>query len=119
MNNNSDHELIERISPESVRVRFEGVFDNESVIWNAHIRTLQDKFHNIQGDVWQNTDVFAMRQSIDISENAAGYIIEIVLNLAEIDEAAIKRTIIMVRKYKRLHLGFHEYGEVVTFKLAE
>ena len=36
------------------------------------------------------------------------------LNLAVIDEPAIRKTLIMVRNYKRLGFGRHEWGEVPT-----
>lgn len=61
----------------------------------------------------------SIRQSIEVSENNNSYAVNIALNLKKIDEAAIERTIIMVRKYKFLHFGCHEYGETVTFKRTD
>jgi len=103
------YELVERISSARVLIRFTGPFHHEPVVWQADIRTLRDKFGGIQSGHEQHD----FRQSIEIFENNESYSINIALNLNEIDEAAIKRTIIMVRKYKRLHLGYHEYGEAV------
>jgi len=39
----------------------------------------------------------------------------VVLDIPRIDEPAILRTIIMIRNYKRLYPGRHEFGEPRTF----
>lgn len=111
-----DYELLERISDESVAIRFVGRFNDMQVVWDARITTLQYKCRETQSDVAHIGEPCRLRQSIDICENSDGYNIDIALNLARIDEAAIKRTIIMIRKYKRLHIGHHEYGEAITLK---
>ena len=101
---------------EHVRIRFTGLFHNTQVIWNANIYTLQNRFrHGAQSSTYVINEL-PIKQCIDICENTDSYDIDIALNLSQIDQATIKRTIIMVRKYKRLHLGRHEYGETITFK---
>jgi hypothetical protein len=42
--------------------------------------------------------------------------IEIGLNLPKIDETTILKTIIMVRQYKRLSHGRHDYGEKISVR---
>jgi hypothetical protein len=111
-----DFELLNRESDACISIRFVGPFNNRQVIWNATIRTLQDKFSEATAAPTTGFAKKCFKQSINISENNEYYAIEIALNLRQIDEAAIKRTIIMIRKYKRLHIGCHEYGEAVTFK---
>jgi len=111
-----DYELVNRESDACVNICFIGSFNNRQVIWNAKIQTLKNKFSKSLPDLEAGVDEHPLRQSIDISENNEHYAINVALNLRQIDEAAIKRTIIMVRKYKRLHSGCHEYGEAVMFK---
>lgn len=109
-----EYELVKRISKDCVYIRFTGPFNNSQVLWDAKIHTLEDKSkHRLKAGIGQ----CSLKQSINISENNNSYNIDIALNLKEIDEAAIKRTIIMIRKYKRLHLGYYEYGEAFTFNL--
>lgn len=110
------YELVERQSDCCVKIRFPGVYNGVEVIWNARIQTLQDKLRSNQKDKSSDKEACSLHQSIMISETVQGYSIDIALNLKEIDVAAIKRTIIMIRKYKRLHPGLHEYGEAITYK---
>jgi len=49
------------------------------------------------------------KQFIDIEIEGKVYKVTVALNLKQFDQAAVERTIIMVRKYKRLQLGRHEY----------
>ena len=112
----SDFELINRESDVCVSIRFIGSFNNRQVIWNAKIHTLQNKFRESIAAAEPGSTEQTLRQSIDISKENEDYGIEVALNLREINEAVIKRTIIMIRKYKRLHSGCHEYGESVMFK---
>ena len=107
------YQLIESDSESRCRVQFVGQFNQQSVVWDVTIRTLQDYIEefgqtgNVHGQVF--------RQFIEIEPSDSCFRAQVVLKLDRIDHAAIGRTIIMFRKYKRLHLGRHEYGEPVTF----
>jgi hypothetical protein len=113
INTGQSYELVERISAARVLICFTGLFHHALTIWQADIRTLEDKFSGLPLEHGQHS----FRQSIEILENNESYSINIALSLNEVDDAAIKRTIIMVRKYKRLQLGYYEYGEAITFKV--
>ena len=115
MNKSLEYEVLDHSSTASVSIRFMSVFNHQQIVWNAHIHTLQDKFNRNQYDKKQYAIDGGLKQSIEISGSADSYNIEITLNLSEINAAAIKRTMIMIRKYKNLHLGSHYFGEVVTF----
>jgi len=84
-------------------VQFTGEFESRVVVWNACIRTVKEyaKHHEVADDP---------KQVIDIWIEEGSYLIDIALNLEQINRAVIERTIIMVRKYKRLRKGRHEYG---------
>ena len=82
---------------------FEGRFDGVAVVWNASIVTLDEyaKSHAVADDPMQ---------FIEIRLENGVYFLEVGLNVAQIDHAVVERTIIMIRNYKRLRFGRHEYG---------
>ena len=111
-----EYRIIERISDQSVKLEFAGVFEGKEITWDARIKTLSACYLDLQGREFNSQHPVELRQFIEIRECNQSYHAEIGLNLKQIDEPAIKRTIIMMRKYKRLHLGRHEYGEAISFE---
>lgn len=110
----SQHLLINRISDQHVHVKFIGNFQGQLLVWNAFVRTMRDYY---EYELKQSADEkIALRPFIKIEKEDSSYKISLVLNLDKIDEAAIKKSIIMVRKYKRLSVGRHEYGDVCYFE---
>ncbi|HEX5638057.1 MAG TPA: hypothetical protein VFY78_13270 [Gammaproteobacteria bacterium] len=115
-----DYTLLQRLSPEHVELQFEGVLNGQRVTWHAHIRTLKDycqeQLHKSQQ---AQTDTCVQAQPfIDINIQNHVHQLTVALNLPAIDEPAIMRTIIMIRQYKRLQTGRHQYGEIATFNFA-
>ena len=108
-----NHLLIDRLSDEHVHIQFIGYFQEQQIVWHAVIRTMRDYYESELKKT--SGDKFELRQFIDIEKKDGGYRINLVLNLNKIDEAAIQKSIIMIRNYKRLSLGLHEYGEVQYF----
>lgn len=85
---------------------------NQEIVWDATLLTLAH-FHAEQLFSAQPTVRSAF---IDIGdESASGHALRVVLDIPYIDEVAILRTIIMIRNYKRLHPGRHEFGESRCF----
>jgi hypothetical protein len=79
------------------RVRFTGYFEGRRVIWDCTLSTLA--FLGLH------------RNFIDVGEQGgAGVAIDIGLDLPSIEVSAIQKTIIMVRQYKLLSAGRHEFG---------
>ena len=107
-----DYRLIHRHSPASVHIQFTGVFQQQPVVWDAVIQTLNTYFDHTLAAKLEPGQCVQLRQFIEIKSAVTDLQIQIGLNLDEIDDAAIKRSIIMIRKYKRLHVGRHEYGDV-------
>jgi len=99
---NTSYLLLTEIPANKVFVQFEGRFENKPVVWNACIRTVEDysRNHPVSEDP---------SQFIDIKKEHNIYNLEIALNIYQIDQAVIERTIIMIRKYKKLKPGRHEY----------
>jgi hypothetical protein len=104
--------LLAAPGAEHARFAFPGSFQGEPMIWDATLLTLA-RYHADQPDAGQSVVRSAF---LEIGgETAHGRAIRVALDVARIDEAAILRTIIMVRQYKRLHSGRHEFGEPRTF----
>ncbi len=94
-------------SDDCAGIRFLGTFQGAEVIWDATVMTLT--CYNAR-QVQENKPA-VQRQFIDIAPT--GDILRrivIGLGLKKIDMPALMKTIIMVRKYKRLHTGRHEFG---------
>jgi len=91
------------------------MFEGKEVVWGANIKTLYACYLERKSAI-SDEHAQKLHQFIDIKLCNKTYQVEIGLNLKQIDEPAIKRAIIMMRKYKRLHFGRHEYGEAIQFK---
>ncbi len=91
---------------------FSGRFQNREIVWDASLLTLA-RYHTEQPAASQPVVRSAFLEVG--SAGTHGHAIRIVLDIAEIDEPAILRSIIMVRNYKRLHSGRHEFGEPREF----
>ncbi len=84
-------------------LKFIGMFHGELVVWNACIRTIDDyaQHYKVADDPLQ---------FIEIGVDNDVCFLQVGLNIPIIDKAALERTILMIRKYKRLQQGRHEYG---------
>jgi hypothetical protein len=103
--------LIEPALPSRTRFSFAGPFEGQETVWDATLLTLE-AHHATEPP----TDRMQRRSFIEIGPaTAAGRVVRIVLDVAAIDEGVILRTIIMMRQYKRLHAGRHEFGEPREF----
>jgi len=107
-----DYESLTTLNSGYVRFRFIGEFMGKSIIWDAHLYTLAYYVYEVANLSHANASI---RQFIHVrDESKMGRKIEIGLNLSLIDEPAIVKTMIMVRQYKRLTNGLHEYGETIS-----
>jgi hypothetical protein len=104
------YELLLPLGGDHCHLRFSGPYQGKLVIWDAYLQTLAYYVRNRAP-----ADPLA-RQFIEVGdEGPQGRLIRIGLNLPKIDEPVVLKTLIMVRQYKRLALGRHEFGEWVQF----
>ena len=107
-----DFECLTPMNQAAVQFRFVGKFIDESVIWDAHLYTLAYYVYEVAKLSQKGTSI---RQFIHVGDvDNMGRKIEIGLNLSLIDRPAIIKTMIMVRQYKRLTNGRHEYGKTIS-----
>jgi hypothetical protein len=95
---------------ERAHIQFTGMFQGNEVIWDAVIVTLayyyREQYH---AGKLPGAD-FSLPQFIEVEAAADGmWKLKVGLNVPCIDDATLRKTIIMIRNYKRLHLGLHEY----------
>jgi hypothetical protein len=101
------YNLLAPPEPSQARFAFTGSFQNQEIRWDTTLVTLAH-YHAAQPESVQPM----MRTAfLEIGgETAHGRAIRVALDIPVIDEATILRTIIMIRNYKRLHPGRHEFG---------
>lgn len=86
-----------------ISVRFIGRFDGEEIVWDMTLRTLGHRPSKESGPT---------RQFMEIADaNDGSRRIEVALAVPVIDHPTIAKTIVMIRNYKRLRPGRHEWGD--------
>lgn len=98
--------------PDSIAsVLFLGNFQGEIVLWNMTVATLAHyRLHESQSIAPAQKSILNC-PFIEIIEGTEGvFPLRVGLDLAEIDEPVIKKTIIMIRNYKRLVIGTIQFG---------
>ncbi|VAW68214.1 hypothetical protein MNBD_GAMMA09-1797 [hydrothermal vent metagenome] len=86
-----------------IYIHFEGKFQGVDVVWHACTQAVDD--YSVQSKVLQDP-----RQFINVYIEEGVYYIGVALNVPLINRVVIEQTIIMIRKYRRLQIGRHEYG---------
>jgi len=104
--------LLDPVQPQRAHFAFCGPFEGQDTVWEARLSTL-DAYHHAQPPVVAAVE---RRPFIEIAAPTTnGRAVHIVLDVPAIDEAVILRTIIMMRQYRRLRVGRHEFGEPRRF----
>lgn len=94
-------ELLERPGGASLRLRFNGPFEGSVVTWDATFTTLANG--QSPGQVQRNF--------IEIGDKTPhGIALTVGLNVPCIDIPTVRKAILMIRQYKRLARGRHEFG---------
>ncbi|UCE77458.1 MAG: hypothetical protein JSU62_04515 [Gammaproteobacteria bacterium] len=92
-----------------VRVRFSGRFESAEVVWDCEFVTLQHE-QQCHGGAPRG-EVDSLRSFIEIgAPGAQGVPVRVGLDIARIDRPAILKMMVMMRNYKRLRRGRHEFG---------
>lgn len=98
---------------ERVDVEVWGAFQGRPVRWQVELMTLR-AYHGLCVQRGRQTE--SVRPFLDVGE-AEGDTrpIRVGLDVPIIDQATVIKAVIMILKYKRLHVGRHEYGEARRF----
>lgn len=99
------YKLIQQTDSQLAHIQFEGLFQGETVTWDTHFFTLNGYFAQEE----DNNKI--QKQFIDIELIDSNNLkLTIALKIAEINHQNIQKMMIMVKQYKNLSLGRHEYG---------
>lgn len=102
-----DYTLLEPLTPVRARFQFHGRFRDREVCWDTTFLTLAH-YHALQPP---GRDPVTRRPFFEIAAADAGpHSLTVVLDIPRIDEAALLRVMIMIRQYRRLQTGRHEFG---------
>ena len=92
-------------------VRFLGPFRGRQVAWNMTLCALQ----GLAGKPRSTLHGGSSRSFMEVAAASGGaFSLTVGLDLGVIDEPTVRKTLVMVRNFKRLDLGRHEWGEVPT-----
>ena len=91
-----DYQLLS-VGQHSAHFRFQGLFKEQDMVWNVHLHALPA--HG------------SRQQTMKIETEESGKTVNAVLYLAitAVTEAEILKSIIMLRNYKNLDTGVHEW----------
>lgn len=97
--------LIEQVNTQYAHIEFEGVFQGETVTWDTHFFTLDG--YSTENSDNQNT----AKQFIHIQKSNTGTTeLTLALKISEINTPNIQKMMVMIKQYKNLAIGRHEYG---------
>lgn len=97
-------ELLDIPGGPALRLRFQGMLEGQAVTWLVTLRALAAPDSDGASG--------ALPVSyIEVGEDSPGGVpIAVGLPVAAIDEPTIRKAMIMIRQYRRLRRGRHEYG---------
>ena len=97
--------LIQQLNDQFAHLKFTGPFNGKTVTWDTHFFTLDAYLDQ------ENTQKAMPKQVIDIQPLAADTMkLTVALNINEINKPNIEKMMIMIKQYKNLSIGRHEYG---------
>ena len=101
--------LLSEPGGQAAHVRFTGSFEGREVVWDCRFVTLAGGFsHRMEHTAPRSEQ--SQPGFIDIGQPGNGGVpLRVCLNLPCIDIPAIRKMIIMIRNYKRLRRGRHEF----------
>jgi hypothetical protein len=103
--------VLERADPETARVRLAGTFHGAPVLWDARVLTLR----RYQADLGPGAG--PVRAFIDVHrvEDGRGEVV-VGLPVARVDDPTLLKTATMLRQWKRLDRGRHEFGRAYDYR---
>ncbi|WP_455210822.1 hypothetical protein [Kaarinaea lacus] len=94
-----------------VHIQFIGKLQEQEVLWDATVQTLASHLaENPPAKTSKNSLEARSFMQVEPAQDGVAAL-KVVLAVPLIDEPTIKKTIIMIRCYKRLKVGHHEFGK--------
>jgi hypothetical protein len=106
-----DYELLSPLPDSYVHVRFSGPFQGDRVTWDLHLYTLAAYYAAHPREEHSGEISSASQQFMNIETGrAVDPVITVALAVSVIDEPTVRKCVIMIRNYKRLHPGWHAWS---------
>ena len=97
--------LIQQKNSQHAHIKFTGSFQGQTVTWDTHFFTLNGYSKE------KNISAIGSKQFIDIEAvDVQNMSLTVVLNIVKINNPSILKMMIMIKQYKNLSIGRHEYG---------
>ena len=112
-----DMNAVTGINTGKAEFQFNGHYYGKPVTWQCTLQTLDEYYQELvsQNKVDSHSPV-TLQRFINISDSDSPTpSINIVLDVEIIDEPTIRKSIVMVHNYKKLHEGHHSYGKAYTY----
>ncbi|RTZ60269.1 MAG: hypothetical protein DSZ32_03965 [Gammaproteobacteria bacterium] len=103
-----DYQIVERISPAHVRVRFAGAFEQPEVNWQADIMSLENYRFSHAGFAPEHGERTALMVAGDLDADPRRILVA--LPFAEITRREIMQTVVMLRNYRRMREGLRQWS---------
>lgn len=108
--NDADYVLLSSLPDSVAHARFIGRFEGNEVVWDMHLYTLE-RHEQERGRVPIAPD-FRLRGLMIIEPLSTETCrLEVALKVPVIDETVIRKAIVMMRNYRRLHVGLRTWGD--------
>jgi hypothetical protein len=116
----SHYQAVTPLGDEQAHIRFRGSFQDQSIIWDAHLLTLSAVYRELlESNNITPYQSIILSQFMEISPTRPGeYGLRVGLDVPCIDEPTVFKTIIMINNYKRLQLGRRDYQPSRTFPVS-
>ena len=94
-----------------VHIQFLGKLEDEEVLWDATVQTLASYLAD-NPPAKSTKKIPQVRSFMQVEESREGVSqLTVILAVPLIDEPTLQKTMIMIRCYKRLKVGYHEFGK--------
>jgi hypothetical protein len=99
-------------------VAFAGPFAGREIRWRMTLYTLPAYYAEHASAAQRAAGVLQVRPFIQVQPETNGErALTVALPLAAIDEPAVRKAVIMIRQYRRLREGRHEYGAALSLNV--
>lgn len=103
-----DYVCSDELPAAAASVQFLGIFHGRHVAWKMTLFALDGP----RGDAGASSPSGSSRHFMEVAAAPDGaFALAVGLHVFAIDEPTIRKTLVMVRNFKRLELGRHEWGE--------
>lgn len=99
------YKLIQQTDTQLAHFQFDGSFQGKAVTWDTHFFTLNGYLSQ------EKNNEKNIKQFIDIKTGDSNNLkLTVALKISEINHQNILKMMIMIKQYKNLSIGRHEYG---------